>query len=86
MTQVLERVEVGESIEVHKSNYAGDISRLPEPVKAVVQAKCEHNSGQWVCSTHKMSFSNQFCKDSHINSGKHRLGWFCSLCGTIQVP
>ena len=86
--QVLEKVAEGETGQVAFGNYAGDIGEIEPPMDYVVAAKCEHDSraGQWVCMTHKMTFSNQFCKDSHIHEGTHRLGWFCNHCGNVQVP
>lgn len=86
MSQVLERVDVGEQITVTKVNYAGDVSTNPSPWKRKAEAKCEHNTGYWICATHKMTFTNQFCKDTHIGSGKHRLAWFCLECNSVQVP
>jgi len=86
MAQVLERASEGERAVIAKSNYAGDIGKIDPQMEFIVSAKCEHNQGQWVCLTHKMSFSNQFVKDTHIHAGKHKLGWFCAFCGTVQVP
>lgn len=86
MAQILDRVAAGETVVVTKSNECGTVGKYDKPVTFTVQGKCEHNNGRWVCATHKTVFSNQFCKDSHIHAGSHRLGWFCFQCGSVQVP
>ena len=53
--------------------------------QAVVQAKCDQNSGRWYCATHRKGFANQFQKDIHIESGAHRMAWVCFEHG-IEVP
>jgi hypothetical protein len=87
MKQELSKVDVGDRVTVTKINDRGDIIGRT-PLKYVVAAKCNHNSrnGQWVCATHEMKFSNQFCKDTHINTGQHQLAWFCFDCNNLQVP
>ena len=51
----------------------------------VVQSKCEHNDGNWVCITHGEAFATQLQKDSHIDSGHHKLAWNCHRHGP-EVP
>lgn len=87
-TQVLDRVSVGESVTVTRINQAGDVVRCT-PMTFTVGEKCSGHSahaGQWICATHGMRFSNQFCKDTHIHTGAHRLAWFCAECNNAQVP
>jgi hypothetical protein len=52
---------------------------------AYVGPKCDQNNGRWYCATHRESFNNQFQKDIHIHSNKHRLAWMCFEHG-IEVP
>lgn len=59
--------------------------RNKEPRK--ILPKCEHNTGFWYCMNHpKEGVMTQFDKDGHIHNGDHCLAWFCSSCGTYQVP
>ena len=44
----------------------------------------EKNAGRWLCVTHDTGFANQFQKDTHIMSGKHRLVWVCFEHGPEQ--
>lgn len=85
MAQILERVNEGDEVTITKINDRGHLVGRP-PLHLTVTSKCAHNSGNWVCATHKMTFSNQFCKDTHIEKGTHTLGWFCNECNNLQVP
>jgi hypothetical protein len=41
--------------------------------------------GSWFCLTHKVLFTNQFQKDSHIHKGTHEMVWICIEHGP-EVP
>lgn len=50
-----------------------------------VRKPCENKTnGHWYCLTHNESFTNNFAKDDHIRTGKHRLVWICHEHGPEQ--
>ena len=46
---------------------------------------CGESRGQWHCTTHGLTFRNNFEKDSHIGRGAHVLAWVCIEHG-LEVP
>ena len=43
-------------------------------------------AGNWYCCTHHEGFENGLQKDSHIQRGKHVLGWICHEHSELEVP
>ena len=52
-----------------------------------ILAKCESNSGYWMCTSHGETFNNNFAKDSHLGdkTGTCVLAWCCFEHG-VEVP
>jgi len=65
-------VKVGELVEVTQKELVGS-------------ACTDKDNGHWYCVTHGAHFVNQFEKDSHIRTGKHKLAWICHQHG-IEAP
>jgi len=65
--------------------YFGTKDGLAGQTNTRVGPKCDMNNGRWWCVTHSESFANQFQKDIHIQSNKHRLSWVCFQHG-LEVP
>jgi len=70
------KVEEGETIYYPENQRGG---------RTFARPKCDINSGRWYCATHREGFDNQFQKDIHIHTNKHRLAWVCFEHG-IEVP
>ena len=53
--------------------------------EAVVKAACQDKTkGHWYCATHREHFANQFMKDVHIGTSRHRMVWICHEHGAEQ--
>ena len=46
---------------------------------------CTENQGYWYCVNHQEPFENQMQKDGHIQSGAHKLAWFCRACSQFEA-
>lgn len=79
MVNTIESAKTGETFKV---TFPG---ANPRTVDITVGPPCDSKKGgQWYCATHNQFFVNQFDKDSHIHSGKHKLIWNCFEHGLEQ--
>ena len=57
--------------------FTSNVGPNNEPETFTVAAGCDTDRGRWFCVTHDESFTNNFQKDMHITTGKHRFVWIC---------
>lgn len=73
-------------------NYLTEIEDPPKTGE-----KCEHDNGMWLVSwggkLYRFEHTNQLQKDCWLSATENRhqealdsLRWFCSSCGTVQMP
>lgn len=78
-TGTVEPVTAGETVSLLRAG-------RPATEDVVVQLSCHGKAGHWYCVTHRKHFTNNFAKDSHIATGKHRLAWACHECDQLEEP
>ena len=75
----VEGVKAGEMVKI---TYYGSNQHTDE---VEVKPACDDkNGGRWYCATHQEGFQHNFDKDTHIETGDHRLFWLCFKHGAEQ--